>query len=425
MADDTAESGTTGPSQAEVTRQLDGARVVRTASTDALRFRPGDQIGRYVVLRELGSGGMSVVYVAYDPQLDRHIALKVMRPGGALRASESAPRLQREAQALARLSHPNVVHVYDVGTLGHSVYIAMELVDGKTLRQWLHEEPRPWPDVLEVLIAAGEGLAAAHDAGLVHFDFKPSNVLIGDKGRVRVVDFGLAREPRRGESSAGEEPSASISRSGRLSEPLTEHGSVMGTPGYISPEHLRGDEADARADQFAFCVTLWQGVYGDRPFVGRNRHELQKAVKQGRIRPPPADTKVPPWLCAVLKKGLSVDPYDRYPTLRELLADLRRDPAGRRRTAAFAVAGVVVAGLAVAGLLTATQRGQVDCAAGRERLADHWSDERRDGTRAAFEATGVAFAEPAWERTAAETRRVRRRVGGDARGGVRGDPRAG
>jgi tetratricopeptide (TPR) repeat protein len=402
------ESTTTGSADADETREVDAERVVRASRLDALMCRPGDQIDRYVILRELGSGGMSVVYVAYDPELDRHIALKLVRPGGAIAAAESAPRLQREAQALARLSHPNVVHVYDVGTFDKHVFIAMELVDGKTMRQWIVDEQPSWKQVLEVLLEAGEGLAAAHDAGLVHFDFKPSNVLIGTEAggqaRVRVVDFGLAREPRSttpGTPLDSSPPSSSESlRSGRLSEQLTEHGAVMGTPGFMSPEHLTGKEADARADQYSFCVTLWLGLYGERPFVGHNRAALQKAVLRGNITLPAHDRGVPGWIQAVLRRGMSVSPADRYPTLRALLGALRRDPATpRRRIALAAVSGLAAAGL-VYFVVQSGRPEHIDCEAGRDRVAASWDERTREAGRAAFAGTELQYADDAWRRTA-------------------------
>ncbi len=399
---DSATTGDTRPGDDEdETREVSAAPVARI---DRLAFRPGDKIGRYVMLRELGSGGMSVVYVAYDPNLDRHVALKLVRPGGAISARASAPRLQREAQALARLSHPNVVHVYDVGTFGEHVYIAMELVDGKTLRQWILEDRPGWREVLDVLLEAGEGLAAAHDAGLVHFDFKPSNVLLGagarGDARVRVVDFGLAREPRSVTPSPLEP--ADVMRSGRLSEQLTEHGAVMGTPGFIAPEHLTGKEADARADQFSFCVTLWQGLYGERPFAGHDRASLQKAVLRGRITLPNDDRGVPTWIQQVLRRGLSVSPGDRYPTLRDLLAELRRDPgAGRRRVTL--VAGIAGLGSLVAlGLVQAMRPERIDCEAGRNRVADAWNETSRNAARSAFTGTALVYADDAWRRASDE-----------------------
>src|SRR3954453_18295126 len=164
----------------------------------------GSAVGRYVVLERIGSGGMGVVYAAYDPELDRKVALKLLRPDRAGAVGEAALRLQREAQAIARLSDPHVVAVYDAGTLGEQVFVAMEFVEGRTLREWLKAEPRSWSEILKAFLAAGRGLAAAHDAGLVHRDFKPDNVLLGGDGRVKVADFGLARPVGEADPDGGE-----------------------------------------------------------------------------------------------------------------------------------------------------------------------------------------------------------------------------
>jgi serine/threonine protein kinase len=226
----------------------------------------GTQVGRYVLLDAVGSGGMGVVYAAYDPELDRKVAIKLLRFDrlGSEAGERDRLRLQREAQAIARLSHPNVVHVYDVGTFGDQVFVAMEFVAGRTLRQWAEEEPRPWREVVDRFALAGRGLAAAHAAGLIHRDFKPDNVLLGDDGRVRVVDFGLARP-------AGQQPAPEGERTpsgGTLAHPLTEWGVVVGTPAYMAPEQLRGEASDERSDQLSFCVSLYETLYGERPFPG-------------------------------------------------------------------------------------------------------------------------------------------------------------
>ncbi len=215
------------------------------------------KIGRFTVLRRLGAGGMGVVYAAYDEMVDRKVAIKLLQ---RMRVGEEAgDRLLREAQALGRLSHPNVIQVYEVGVHEERVFVAMEFVEGCTLEAW--EPEASLAAVLDVYVQAGRGLAAAHEAGLVHRDFKPDNVLVGNDGRARVLDFGLAR-------SAGEAPpdpasSAELERMGvdttgdRLVTPLTRTGAVMGTPAYMSPEQHLGQPTDPRTDQFSFCVALW------------------------------------------------------------------------------------------------------------------------------------------------------------------------
>ncbi|MEM6994111.1 MAG: serine/threonine-protein kinase, partial [Myxococcota bacterium] len=229
----------------------------------------GRVFGRYVVLQHIGAGGAGTVYAAYDPELNRKVALKVLND----ERPRSRQRLMREAQAIAKVTHPNIVAVHDVGTHQGRVYIAMEFVDGFTLRRWLAVKTRPWQDVLDKLNAAGEGLAAAHDAGLVHRDFKPDNVLVDRAGRVVVLDFGLARRASTAGDSRQSEEDQQIDamlrtpRHTPLDINITGAGALMGTPAYMAPEqHLR-QRVDARTDQFSFCVVFWEALYGERPFA--------------------------------------------------------------------------------------------------------------------------------------------------------------
>ncbi|MBA3546614.1 MAG: serine/threonine protein kinase, partial [Nannocystis sp.] len=227
------------------------------------------ELGRFVVLHRVGAGGMGVVYAAYDPELDRKVAVKLLHPSvGSDREDVGRARLLREAQAMARLSHPNVVTVFDVGTRDDQVFLAMEFVQGLPLSAWL-KAPRGWREVVAVFIAAGRGLDAAHREGIVHGDFKPDNVIVDVEGRARVLDFGLAFAQDRGKPPSDPEARRS-SRSGRsgvdLSTHLTRTGALTGTPPYVSPEQFLGESASARADQYAFCVSLYEGLYGDRPY---------------------------------------------------------------------------------------------------------------------------------------------------------------
>ena len=206
---------------------------------------------------------MSVVHAALDPKLRRRVAIKVMRerPG----ATTQAERLRREAQALARLSHDNVIVVHDVGEVDGQVFLAMELIDGGTLSAWL-KQPRPWREVARMFIQAGRGLAAAHAAGMVHRDFKPLNVLLRASGRPVVTDFGLVRELA---DPAEPVPEPAVTDGPAIQSPgmrLTASNAVMGTPAYMAPEQLRGRPADERSDQFAFCIALYEGLYGVHPF---------------------------------------------------------------------------------------------------------------------------------------------------------------
>ena len=307
---------------------------------------PPSHIGRFVVLKRLGSGGMGVVYAAYDQELDRKVALKVLRTRVSMSKRETAKqRLQREAQAMARLSHPNVVGIYDVGTVEDQVFLAMEFVHGTTLTRWLQAERRTWMQVLEVYMQAARGLAAAHRAGIIHRDFKPDNVLIDRDGRVRVVDFGLARAdvgsggfPRPDTYADAIKPMASSSM---LNMRITRTGGMTGTPAYMAPEQYLGHPTDARTDQFSFCVALYEGLYGVRPFLGERVAIVREAVLSGQIQDVPKDSTVPPWLRRILCRGLLVRPEERFKSMEDLLARLADDPR-RKGPRWLAIGGVAV-----------------------------------------------------------------------------------
>jgi tetratricopeptide (TPR) repeat protein/tRNA A-37 threonylcarbamoyl transferase component Bud32 len=364
---------------------------------DALRL-VGGRFGRYVIVEQIGAGGMGVVYRAHDPELGRDVALKVVRVDrgragdatdatlrdGGTRARE---RLQREAQAMAKLSHPNVIAVFDVGVVGDDVFVAMELVVGKSLTAWLAAEPRTWREVLAAFRQAGRGLAAAHAAQLVHRDFKPDNVLVGDDGRVRVVDFGLARALDEAVGESGGDPGAS-------DESLTATGTVLGTPAFMAPEQHLQRPVTPRTDQFSFCVALYQALVGHRPFVGDSYEELARAVVRGRVREPPARS-VPGFVRRALRRGLAVEPAQRFADMEALLAALDRDP--RRWLVPLAAALAVVALVTGVGLATRAPPPDV-CAGGEERLGGLWDAGRREAVRRAFLATGAPFAEAAFAR---------------------------
>jgi tetratricopeptide (TPR) repeat protein len=366
---------------------------------DDTAIAAGIRLGRYFVLERLGAGGMGTVWAAYDPELDRRVALKVLRPGGAA-TSVLAARLRREAQVMARLSHPNVVPVHDVGAFGDQLFVAMELVPGATLRDACKRAPS-WRDALALCLAAGCGLSAAHAAGVVHRDFKPDNVLCGADGSVKVTDFGLARLV----AGAGDEAGgATPVPSGPPSSPvhaLTHTGLRLGTPAYMAPEQYAGGATDAATDQFSYCVTVYEAVYGDPPFDGDTVEARAAAAADGRVRPAPAATRVPSWVRAALLRGLRPDPRDRHPSLDALLAALAADPARRRRRRFTAAAAVVaVAGAAVAARALGATGPR--CGDGRERVAAIWGAAQRDAGRAAFLASGRATAGEAFDRVAAE-----------------------
>ncbi|HEY0476068.1 MAG TPA: serine/threonine-protein kinase [Kofleriaceae bacterium] len=309
---------------------------------DATQAMPA-RVGRYEICEVLGVGAMGVVYRARDPELDRPVAIKVVRSSNA--RPSSGVRLLREAQAMARLRHPNVVPIFDVGPADSAVFVAMPLLDGGTLRSWLGDHSRSFDAILDRFVAAGRGLAAAHAAGLVHRDFKPDNVLLGSDGEVHVADFGLARLADDDVVVPG--PSIGPLTSGAL----TQTGAVLGTPAYMAPEQLRGRPSDARADQFSFCVSLWEGLYGERPFPDPptdTEHVLRariETIAAGPVRPP-ARRHRPAWIAPLLVRGLAADPDQRWPSLQALL-DAITAHRGRRRRPWWRVAGLAAVCAAV------------------------------------------------------------------------------
>ena len=354
----------------------------------------GRQFGRYVLLGRLGEGGMGVVYGAYDPELDRRVALKLLAGSGV--GEEGRLRILREAQAMARLQHPNVVTVHEVGSVGGRVYLAMEHVRGATLRQWLAAARRPWRAALEVMRAVARGLIAAHEAGLVHRDVKPENVMIGDDERVRVMDFGLARaEP------TGAPAPVSTSSSSLLGSDLTRMGSVVGTPAYLAPEGLLGGATDARADQFGWSVTCWEALYGERPFAGPDIASLRRNVLAGRRRPAPTGGGVPRGVRRVLERGLAGAPGRRYPSMQALLTDL--DAALRRWRWRFVGYGVLAAAVGAGAALVhgklAAEALAERCAAEGAAIAETWGEEPARRVIQAFAATGRPDADEVFART--------------------------
>ncbi len=291
---------------------------------------PGELIGRYQIVDRLGAGGMGVVYRARDTELSRDVAVKLLHARVSGTGSDHEQRLLREAQALAKVSHANLVTVFDLGSFRGQVYVVMELVEGTSLKYWLREGTRDWRDVIAVFERAARGLIAAHRAGLVHRDFKPDNVLIGDDGAVQVADFGLARSVT--ELSSDVDARASTLPPGAddvLSTPLTRTGAVMGTPAYMSPEQHWGKTVDATADQFSFAVSLYEGLYGARPYEGTSLAEVVYAVTEGQVVAPPATSPVPRRIWLVLQRALSTEPEQRYPDMTALMEAL--DQATRRR----------------------------------------------------------------------------------------------
>jgi hypothetical protein len=331
---------------------FDDARADAPSSSPPTRVpQPGDLVGRYRLREILGVGGMGMVYAADDPELHRTIALKLIRTD-VITASgaELESRLRQEALAMAKISHPNVVVVHDIGTIGGHLFVAMEYVRGKTLRAWCASDGRTQPEIVEAFIAAGNGLVAAHAAGLVHRDFKPENVLCGDDGRVRVTDFGLARgELQIGDPSFAEQPLELLAHDeGGSSSPsfatVTRAGQILGTPAYMAPEQLLGSAADARSDQFSFCVALFEALYKARPFPAKDVRELARKMALGELahRPPDAsNAKVSARLHSIIARGLRYRSPERFPSMQALLDELAafrtKMPPHRARKGSIAV----------------------------------------------------------------------------------------
>lgn len=336
------------------------------------------RVGRFVVLRKLGEGGMGVVYSAYDEKLDRRVAIKMVRPV-LTRDPRARERVLREARAMARVSHPNVVQVYEVGESGDQVFVAMEFIDGPTLREWLAQSDRSWREILRMFVAAGEGLVAAHREDLVHLDFKPDNVMIGKGDVPRVGDFGLARLGR------APEMAELVAES---DAPTTHFGPslAMGTPAYMAPEQARS-EANARSDQYSFCVSLYEALYGVLPGDG----EVGSRWDRARRRRP-----LPRWLTVAIERGMAVDPAMRWPNLEALLAHLHRGPM---RRAVLAAVGTAVVGAGVAGVaLSRPDAYQARCEAAVAQLDASWNADRRAAVGTAFAGTELPFAVDAWNR---------------------------
>ncbi|MEM9462573.1 MAG: tetratricopeptide repeat protein [Myxococcota bacterium] len=386
------------------TRTLDQPRD--TASSAAPRpLHTGTTLGHFTVLGILGEGGMGVVYRAYDRTLDRPVAVKVLRHGLDL---EYDQRLLREAKALAQLSHPNVVQVYEVGQVDGQSFVAMELLRGQTLRRWQQQRPQPsWRACVRVYRQAGAGLAAAHQRGLVHRDFKPSNAIVDHEGRVRVLDFGLARAGDDGPTYELHQDGGSTWGTGHgalddsslgsgLDRRLTRTGLVMGTPMYMPLEQMRGEAFDARGDQFSFCVALYEAVYGVRPFAGDSLAKLRANLADGRFAPRPRGPAIPTKLHEIICRGLAVDPEHRWPSMDALLHALQALDSPRRRVASVLGLGL---GLVAAGtgLVYQAEVGQ-RCTGGQAQLDGLWDDDARSGIVEAIRASVLPYAEDTAER---------------------------
>jgi serine/threonine protein kinase/tetratricopeptide (TPR) repeat protein len=396
---------------------------------------PKDLLGRYEITGEIGVGGMGAVYRARDKQLGRDVAIKLV--GDRKELTEMlAARLLREAQALAQLSHPNVVTIYDVGETEGRVFVVMELIHGVAGDDWIRKGGHSWQEVVRVFRDAGRGLAAAHAVGLVHRDFKPGNLMIGDDGRVRVLDFGLARTATAGTMSSdaaltistdeisgdhedtqaptraknparatsetvtlgpgdASEPAFVSQRTAAgslLESPLTQVGVVVGTPPYMAPEQHLGGASDARSDQFGYCVSFFRALYGQRPFAGNTYGEVKAAILAGNLRPPPANADVPSWVRDIVLRGLAKEPEKRWPSMNDLLDALSRDPAVRRRKLLIGAAAALFVVGAGGAVWYAKHSAAVSCEVDRSELAGVWDASQKAAIENAFTKSGKPFA---------------------------------
>jgi predicted Ser/Thr protein kinase len=352
------------------------------------RLVAGERVGRYVVLNELGAGASGAVYFAYDPELDRHVAVKVLHAFAAGAEPELTATLRAEAKAMARLVHPNVVPVYDVGEHGGVPFLTMQYVEGASLAQWLRARRRSTATIAAAFEAVARGLAALHGAGVVHRDVKPENVLISAGGEVKVADLGLAR------AAPAAPPDGAHLRVSATS--------IAGTPAYMAPEQLRGERAGAKSDQFAFCVALYEALYGRSPFPAHTLDELRLAHARGPAAPPPGHRRVPRGLQAVLARGLRDRPDERFPSMSALAGALAAASAARRRSAwAAAAAGAAAAATAVGALYATGRLGPARCAEPAALLAGLWDAPAKHAVREAFERAGEPVARDLWPRVEA------------------------
>jgi dienelactone hydrolase len=369
-------------------------------SADEEALAPGTFLGRYRIVDLLGMGAFGRVYVAFDPELDRQVAIKVLFPGTPDESELLGQRLRREAKAMAKLSHPNVVTVFDVGVSEGRVFLAMELVAGITLRNWLPSARRPWREIVNVFLLAGRGLQAAHSAGLVHRDFKLDNVLVTPEGDVRVTDFGLARLDVEDSRETG--GSSDALDSAGIESRITRSGAFVGTPGYMAPEQLDGRPADARSDLFSFCVALWEGLYGKRPFAGSSVAELRVAIRKGAV--PETASDVPRAVRDVLLIGLSEDPAQRFQSMSLLLEKLTASnaphaPSGFKWAVRLAFALALSATAVTAGVWYSRRAAAPKCQAEGDRVGTVWNEVIKHKMHESFVATQRPYADDTFART--------------------------
>ena len=346
------------------------------------------RLGRYLVIDRLAGGGMGVVYRGYDPELHRKVALKVVHPRQQ-DDDRAHARMLAEARALAKLDHVNVVKLHDVLTVDAQLVIVMELIEGVSLAEWERSAPRTVREIVEVYAQAGEGLAAAHGVGVVHRDFKPANAVLGADGRVRVLDFGLARD-----LGNVDVPLAAGSPDGGAADPaLTATGEVVGTLAYSAPEQLAGAPATAASDQFSFGVALHRALEGRPPFAGTDAASLAAAIRDGTVQRATDGRTVPIWLRALVTRALAADPSARFSSMAAVVAELRRSRGLRRWRVPLAIlASLAVAAVALVAAVARPARGAgpPPCDGGAAEIARVWNPEARATVLGALAAAGAA-----------------------------------
>ncbi|MBV1857993.1 MAG: serine/threonine protein kinase, partial [Nannocystaceae bacterium] len=369
----------------------------------------GTTVGSYVILSQLSDRDGDHVYAAFDARLDRKVALKLVELSTH---QDDDPEQLRDAMIAGimrsgNLDHPAIVEVLDVGTMGDSIYVAMEFIDGIDVRQWMEarDDPFPWPEVLRVFTEAGAGLAAAHAAGCIHGDFTPSRVFMEKSGRICVVDFGLATpvaevsSPQLTVEGLRDGLGVSLTKSGDGEDSIISRptrAELLGTPRYLAPELHAGIEPDAKADQFAFCAAMYEALYGEVPFKGDTPARIAAAALAHRVRPAPEDSDVPQWVREVLLKGMSPRRRERYASMEVVLRHLQHDPNGRRRRWVVGVGVLIGAAAAVGGIAYLVETEASSCEADTSLLEGVWDPATRAALEEAFLATGRAHAADSW-----------------------------
>lgn len=386
-----AELARTDPDDSEQTRLLDVEKLPNPRAQPTANRPPPTQVGRYTVLHRIITDELGTIWAAQDRELGRRVALRLIDAAGP-DSEQRRGRLLREAQAAAKVSHPNVLAVHDSGASGDQVYIATELLDARPLGAWLRERQRTWSERLDVVLQVARGVAAAHAAGLLHRDLKPDNVLVDGEGRARLIDFGLARAASYARDEAPTmvrlaDPDAPES----LEQPWMQGGYMLGTPAYMAPE-LYDSPGDARSDQFALCVLAFEVLFARRPWPVVSARAMRAAVTSGQAPVLEPRMGVPRWLGHVIVRGLDSDPRRRHPTVAAFVEAIEGGLAGQRKLRQMALGGAAAAVIAVLVTIVAFALADHDCDDAIDRLAVVWNPARADAIEAGMRRVDAPFA---------------------------------